>query len=144
MIERRSYLRENDALQNTVVLLDAAANGDVLTQRAIVEGAAFAEQFRVQPDAILKSQEVAAEREKPEVSISLRALRSAYEMLKLLIGDAAREIGNLPDPLMIAAGIPSATVRSRAQARNDAGGVRPRMPRDQAGRARQSFRVEAY
>lgn len=105
LIERRSYLRDNDALQNTVALLDAAASGDTLTQRAIIEGAAFAPQFRVEPAAILKAEEIAAQRSKPEVAASLQALRSAYTTLQSLIVIASKEIGGLPDPLLAAAGV---------------------------------------
>jgi hypothetical protein len=106
LIERRTVLRDGrDALENTVALIDAARTGDTLTFRAITEAPPFDLAFRVDGAAVLAARQVAAEREKPEVGISLKALRSAYLMLQALIADAAREIGGLPDPLLVAAGV---------------------------------------
>jgi hypothetical protein len=105
LIERRAVLRDRDALENTVALIDSAQNGDTLTFRAITEAPPFDPAFKIDGAAVLAARQVAAERDKPEVGQSLKALRSAYEMVKSLVADAAREIGGLPDPLMVAAGV---------------------------------------
>jgi hypothetical protein len=100
VIERRAILRQHDALENTVIMIEAAQNGDDLTLEAMFQAPSFDRAFKFDAQAVLKAKQLRAERERPAVAQSLRALRTAYSQLQSLLADAAREIGVVVDPVL--------------------------------------------